>query len=209
MTGSLSSGFAELDRMAEVFRRTLSLLDALLATGDLPDGGSEVLATETLPHIEDVEEGFRASMQAASADLTELRRLVLQGGLGLPEPRDTAEARAALIEAMQARAGAGGERDIAPIPPRRLAAIEHARLVFALLPTTPPPAVRFPAGLRTYADIVPPRGPGELALRIEEIERELWGVATGHRPRSSDLTYRRVYGFFDAGERLTTALGLD
>ena len=203
MTGLASSGFAEFDRLGEVFRRTLELLDAVLATGDLPEGADEVLATETLPHIEDVEAGFRAHLRATDTNLEELRALVLQYGLGLPPPSNGPEMRAALIEAIQARTGAGGQRTIAPSPSRRLAALAHARLVFAMMPTTPAPAVRYPAGRRTYADIAAPRRPTELAERIEELERKLWRVATGQRPDPTDPAYRRVYGFFDIGERLT------
>ncbi len=199
-----TSGFAEFDRFGLVFRRARALLDALLVTGDLPDGGTEVLATETLPHIEDVEAGFRAWLRAGGNDLAELRHLVLHGGLGMPDPRDAGEARAALVEAMQAISGAGGDRAIRPAPVRRLAALEHARLVFALLPSTPAEEVHYPAGLRTYADIVPPRTPGELSMRIEELERELWWVASGRAPRAGDAAYRRTYGFFDAAERLST-----
>ncbi|MDQ3493740.1 MAG: hypothetical protein M3452_10860 [Chloroflexota bacterium] len=199
-----SSGFSDFDRLGAVFRRTLELLHALAATGDLPEGASEVLATETLPHIEDMEAGFRAGLRATGTDLEELRALILIGGLGLPEPRDTAEARAALIEAMQARAGAGGERILAGSPGRGLAALEHARLVFALMPSTPSPSVRFPTGRRTYADIAAPRSSAELAGRIEELERHLWHVASGRLPGTSDAGYRRVYGFFDIGERLVS-----
>ena len=197
-----SSGFSDFDRLGAVFRRTLELLHALAATGDLPDGASDVLATETLPHIEDMEAGFRARLRATESNVEELRALVLLGGMGLPEPRDTAEARAALIEAMQARAGAGGERTLAGSPGRGLAALAHARLVFALMPSTPGPSVRYPTGRRTYADIAAPRSPAELVGRIEELERRLWNVATGRVPSPSDAGYRRVYGFFDIGERL-------
>ncbi len=199
-----SSGFSDFDRLGVVFGRTLALLQAVMVTGDLPEGASAVLATETLPHIEDVEAGFRVRLRATETNLEELRTLILQGGLGLPEPRDTAEARAALIEAMQARAGAGGERTIAASPSRGLAALEHARLVFALMPSTPSPAVRYPAGRRTYADIAAPRSAVELAGRIEELERRLWQVATGRVPDAADAGYRRVYGFFDIGERLVS-----
>jgi len=203
MTELGSSGFADLDRVGDVFRRTRALLDALFAMGGLPDGASDVLANETLPHIEDVERGFRANLRTAESDLGELRALVLLGGLGLPEPRNEPEARAALIEAMQARAGAGGERRISAVPAQLSAAVEHARLVFALMPTTPSEAVRFPQGRRTYADISAPRSAAELAGRIEELERKLWRVATGGAVDRGDAGYRRVYGFFDVGERLT------
>jgi hypothetical protein len=199
-----SSGFGDFDRMSALFRRTRALLDAALATGDLPDGGSEVLAHEALPHIEDVEAGFRVWLRAGGTQIAELRRLVLQGGLGLPAASSPAEERAALAEALQSRSGAGGDRDILPAPVRRLAALEHARLVFALLPQTPAEDVRFPGPLPSYADISAPRSPGELALRIEELERQLWWVATGRVPARTDGSLRRTYGFFDAAERLTS-----
>jgi hypothetical protein len=199
-----ASGFAELDRLTQLFRRTRAVLDAVMAEGSLPDGGGDLLADETLPHIEDVEHGFRVRLRAAEAGVEELRVLVLQTGLGLPEARDRAEERAALAEAMIARSGVGGEREIAPAPARRLAALEHARLVFALLPATPREEVHYPAptGLRSYADIPAPRTPAELSLRIEELEREVWRLATGRPPRLVDAGYRRTYGFFDAAEWL-------
>jgi hypothetical protein len=81
--------------------------------------------------------------------------------------------------------------------------LQHARLVFALLPRTLAEDVRYPAGRRTYADISAPRRPAELAERIEELERSLWSVATGHRPRLSDGSYRRTYGFFDTAARIS------
>jgi hypothetical protein len=120
---------------------------------------SDVLATETLPQVEDMEEGFRIRLRANAAELSELRGLVLRAGLASTEARDPAEERAALIEAMQSLTRPTAERDIMPAPARRLAAIENARLVFALLPRTSPGDVHYPAGLRTYADIAPPRTP--------------------------------------------------
>lgn len=198
-----TTGFAEFDRLAILFRRTRELLDTLIATGDLPDGGSEVLATETLPHVEDMEAGFRVWLRAGEAGLAELREFVARAGLRLDGPHGRAEQRAALIEAMQGLSGAGGERAIAPPPVRRLAALEHARLVFALMPHTPANEVHFPAGLRSYADIAAPRTPAELATRIEELERSVWTIATGLRPRLSDGGYRRTYGFFDTAANVS------
>jgi hypothetical protein len=124
--------------------------------------------------------------------------------LGLPVADGPAERRAALAEALRARSGAGGERSLEPPPSRRLAALEHARLVFALLPRTPESDVHFPGGRRSYADISAPRSPAELAARIEELERELWWVAAGRPPHPSHSAYRRTYGFFDTAERLTS-----
>jgi hypothetical protein len=62
---------------------------------------------------------------------------------------------------------------------------------------TPASDVHYPAGLRSYADISPPRTAAELAIRIEELERSLWTIATGLRPRLSDLAGLLVGDFSD------------
>jgi hypothetical protein len=204
MAGVLGSGFADFDRLALLYRRTLEVLDALSLTGDLPADGSELLATQTLPHVEDMETGFRVWLRATGADLAELRAMVARGGVP-SEPANPAERRAALIEAMNVIAGAwrdGRGPHIEPAPARSLAAIEMARLVFALLPATPEVDVHYPVGRRTYADIPAPRRPTELVERIEELESSLWRVATGSVPPLTDARYRRTYGFFDAAARL-------
>jgi hypothetical protein len=198
-----ASGFAEFDRMAMLFRRTRELLDMVTATGELPDGAAEMLAHETLPHVEDIEQGFRVSLRAGTAQLDELRALVARAGLA-PEAASAAEERAALIETMHELALAGvSHPEILPAPQRCLAALQHARLVFALLPLTPAHDVHYPLGRRTYADIAAPQGAGQLAERIEELERSLWSIATQRRPRPADASYRRTYGFFDTAARLS------
>ena len=202
MNELVASGFGEFDRLALLYRRTLALLDEVSATGELPGDGSQVLAAETLPHVEDMEAGFRVWLRASATDRAELRAVLAHAGLSAIDPHTPAEQRAALIEKMQALTGAGGERDIEPAPARYLSALELARLVFAFLPATPPAEVHYPVGLRSYADITPPRTPGELVCRIEELERRLWHVAAGRPPRLHDAGYRRTYGFFDAAARL-------
>jgi len=198
-----SSGFAEFDRLALLFRRTRELLDVAASTGALPEGGSEVLADETLPHVEDIEQGFRVWLRAGAADLDELRAFVVRAGVGTAAAQSLAERRAALIEAMNEFAAAAGGPELLPAPARALAALEHARLVFALLPHTPPADVHFPQGRPSYADITPPRGPAELAERIEELERSVWLLATRRTARLTDSHYRRTYGFFDTAARLS------
>jgi hypothetical protein len=199
-----ASGFAEFDRLAVLFRRTRELLDMSMATGDLPSGATEVIAHETLPHVEDIEEGFRVSLRASAGELAELRALVARAGVNSVDPGSAAEVRAALIETMHDLAVAGRSRaEILPAPARCLAALQHARLVFALLPQTSSEDVHFPIGRRTYADISAPRGAGQLAERIEELERSLWAVATHRAPRPTDASYRRTYGFFDTAARIS------
>jgi hypothetical protein len=199
-----ASGFAEFDRMAIVFRSTLQLLDLVTATGSLPDGATDVIANEALPHVDDIEQGFRVSLLASAAELAELRALVSRAGVSSTDPTSPAEERAALIETMHAIArGSVGQPEIMPAPVRYLAALQHARLVFALLPGTPAHDVHYPVGRRTYADIGAPRGASELAERIEELERSLWAVATRRAPRVTDGSYRRTYGFFDTAARIS------
>jgi len=203
MSELVSSGFADFDRLAALYRRTRELLDEVAVTGEMPSDGSQMLATETLPHVEDMEAGFQISLRAPQARTDELRMLVARSGMVPPTSLDPAEERAALIEAIQKLSGTGGERELISPAQRRIAAINLARLTFALLPMTPSEDVHYPAGLRTYADIAAPRTPAELADRIEELERSLWHVATGRPPRLTDASYRRTYGFFDAATRLS------
>lgn len=197
-----TSGFADFDRMAAVFRRTRELLDYVTATHEVSAEATEVIATEALPHVEDIEEGFRVWLRAGAVDIAELRALVGRAGVGTSQANGAAEERAKLIETMHDLA-LSAHAELLPAPARALAALDHARLVFALLPHTAPDDVRFPSGRRTYADISAPRRPTELADRIEELERNLWAVATRHSPRVTDAGYRRTYGFFDAASRLS------
>jgi hypothetical protein len=197
-----TTGFAEFDRMAAIFRRTRELLDRVSATNEVPDEATQLIATESLPHIEDIEEGFRVWLRAGAVELGELRAIVARAGLAANRAQTVAERRAALVETMHELA-LTARTELLPAPARALAALEHARLVFALLPHTAPDDVHFPAGRRTYADIAAPRRPAELAERIEELERSLWHVATRHSPRLTDSAYRRTYGFFDAAARIS------
>ena len=198
------SGFGEFDRLLALVRRTRELLDVVVGRGELPDGGADYLAAETLPHIEDVRSGFQGWLRADAAPLAELHYLLLQAGALRVEPaRTPGEQRAAIAEAVLERAAGGGaDPTLERADAWALAALAHARLVLATIPRLPADEVRYPAGRRTYADIPTPRGPAELAGRIEEIERELWRTATGRAPRPTDPAFRRTYGFFDVAEHL-------
>jgi hypothetical protein len=194
-------GFAEFDHLALIFANARAVLDEVLATGDVSADASQLLATETLPHIEDVEAGFHARLRAAETGMAEMRMLVQRAGM--VAPHGPAESRAALIEQMQAISGAGGDRHVQPASTRRMAALHHARVVLALIPDTRSEDVHFPGLRSSYADIPVPRGAVEFVERVEEIERVLWRIAAGTPRSRHDGAYRRVYGFFDVGERLT------
>ncbi len=203
MTDLERSGFTEFDRLRALVRQTRELLDALVGEGSLPAGGADYLAGTTLPHLDRVEAGFRGWLRADQAGFAELQYLVLRVGSMRVEPaRSAAERRSVMLEAMM-EAAAVGRRSIVDVDAAwDLFSIAHTRLVLAFLPRLPDESVRFPAGRRSYADIPAPRGPAELADRIEELERQLWRTALGRSPSPADPAFRRTYGFFDAAERL-------
>ena len=201
------SGFSEFDRWLGLARRTRELLDAAVDEGGLPAGGADYLADRTLPHLEGVQVGFLGWLRADTAGVAELRYLLGRVASARVEgPADDAERRAAAAEETLERSlaarGARPASSLRGAEPWNLAALAHARVVLAFLPKIPDEEVRYPSGRRTYADIAAPRGPAELAGRLDELERQLWRTATGRTPDPVNPEFRRAYGFFDAADRL-------
>lgn len=205
------SGFSDVDRLLALVRRTREVLDGVAADSLLPEPARDYLTAMTLPHLEDVQAGFRGALRSDMAGEEELRYLLLQAAeFRVERPRTEAEARAADEEVIaEARSrltwGASRPREqvrIERAPTWQLAALGHARVVLAAIPRLPGSAVRYPAGRRTYADIPSPRGPAELADRIAELETCLWRIVRRRTAAPSDQAFRRTYGFFDAADRL-------
>ena len=203
------SGFTEIDRLLELVRITRELLDAVVDEGGLPDGGAAFLAERTLPHLEGIQAGFQGWLRSDAAGLDELQYLIRQvAALRVGPPESAAERRAAAAEAVLERAvadRAGSDRRrpaLVRAEPWHLAALGHARVVLALIPRAPDEAVRFRLGRRTYADIPTPRGPAELAERLQELEAQLWQMASGRIVPPLEPAFRRTYGFFDVADRL-------
>ncbi|HEU4673074.1 MAG TPA: hypothetical protein VFS32_09255 [Candidatus Limnocylindrales bacterium] len=201
------TGFAELDELLALVRRTRELLDAAIAEGELPDDGVEFLADATLPHVEGIQAGFRGWLRSEGVARAELQYLIgLTAGVRSADPASPADASAAAVE----RRLDERVRELWPVqhPLLRnaravdLVRLAHARVVLAFLPRLPGNEVRYPSPLRTYADISVPRGPAELLERLIELERLLWQVATRRRLPTHDPAVRRTYGFFDAADRL-------
>ena len=199
------SGFAEFDRLTDLFVRARDVLERVVREHDLPREESDFLAAAVLPHVELVEEGFRVSLRASGVELSELRWFVLGAGVGLPLPEGPASRAAAAAEdSLQQRVR---PPTVTTPTGNELAAIDHARIVFALLPNLPNHEARWPrrwphAG---YGDVDPPRRPSELAARIEEIERHVWWTAAG-RPSLDHPAYRRTFGFFDTAAWLGSSI---
>ena len=202
------SGFSEFDGWRALARRTRELLDAAVLERALPAGGADFLADTTLPHIEGIQTGFVGWLRSDAAGVAELRYLLGLVAATRVEPATSdAERRAAVADERSRRSSRGtdergGVASLRGAEPWNLAALAHARLVLAMLPAIPDDDVRYPAGRRTYADIPRPRGPAELAGRLEELERHLWRTAAGRLPDPVDPGFRRAYGFFDAADQL-------
>lgn len=206
------SGFSDVDRLLLLVRRTREVLDLVVADGAVSSAATDFLTDTTLPHLEDVQAGFQGTLRSDMAGVDELRYLLLQvAAFRVERPRTEEERRAADDESIaeaRSRLVWGADRPGRPVRIERarswqLAALAHARVVLAALPRLPDPAVRFPAGRRTYADIPTPRGPAELADRIAELETSLWKIAQGRTATAvTDPAFRRTYGFFDAADQL-------
>jgi hypothetical protein len=198
------SGFSQLDRILALVRTTRELLDGVADAGALPAGGAEFLEEATLPHLEGVHSGFQGSLRSDAAGADELRFLLLQVAQArVTPPVNEAERVAAAAEADAERhASTGRGSALLAFETWHLAAFAHARVVLALIPRLPEDRVRFPSGRRTYADIPTPRGPAEMHLRIDELERELWRAVTGRPSRPTEPAFRRAYSFFDTADQL-------
>jgi hypothetical protein len=203
------SGFSEFDEWRALARRTRELLDAVVVDRALPAGGADFIADMTLPHIEGIQNGFVGWLRSDAASIAELRYLLgLVAAVRVEPAASPAERRAAAAERANESLIAAHDADgrhlssLRGAEPWNLAALAHARLVLAMLPAMPDADVRYPAGRRTYADIPRPRGPAELANRLEELERQLWRTAAGRVPDPVDPGFRRAYGFFDAADQL-------
>lgn len=181
--GSRRNAVHELLALTGLYVRTRHILrEHVQAEGKLPTDEVQFLAERTLPHVEAMQQGFRWSVRASEAEVDELR-FVVSPLLPLADGEADTRAHRALDRPELAY----------------VAAYSHGRVVMGLVPRLPPELTTFPDGL-SYRDIWPPRGPGELKNRLEELERGIWEIASGS---PSDAIYhglhRRVYGFFEAG----------
>ncbi|HEX5828173.1 MAG TPA: hypothetical protein VFY23_11670 [Candidatus Limnocylindrales bacterium] len=194
------SRFAAFDDLVETCRRTRA---ALVAVVHERDGDGEmvrdIIAGESLPHVDAVWDGLIALARAGQFTPAELRDLVRRAAIMEPVPRSGPEAIAAAAEARTVHP------EIRPADGRLTLAAAHARIVFSVLPTLPPGAVAWPRAHRTYADIPRPRSEAELLVRVEELAQVLWRVAEGRARRDESL--RRALAFYEAGSRLSMSGG--
>jgi hypothetical protein len=191
-----SSFFSAFDTLLDTFRRTHVALHAVVHGQDR-DGAAlqRLLAREALTHVEAVLEGLVLMARTGQFSDDELRALVRRAGIVQAPAPGTSEARAAANEAAHDRPG------LRSVDSRTMLAAGHARVVFSLIPSMPPDAVTWPRQPRSYADIPVPRSAGEMLMRVEELGRVVWRVATGDERRDEPL--RRTLAFYEAGARFS------
>ncbi|HLB12243.1 MAG TPA: hypothetical protein VJO15_04715 [Dehalococcoidia bacterium] len=164
------------------------MVEYMSSSGWLSSEGVEYLATSTLSHIEDMHDGFTWTLRASEAELDELRYLLV--GYSPLEGQDEAHCHSVVVP---------------PEVMRQVQALQHAKVVFGVIPRLPQGQATFP-DQRSYFDIMPPKGVADLCDRIVELERGVWDTAMRKPPDSTDLSsFRRVFGFFDAAAWLATS----
>jgi hypothetical protein len=194
-------GSRSLDRLAVISLGTrMVLLQRLSASSAIDAIGQKYLSSESLPYVNRVADGLRASSRADDADALTLQDLVRRAGVVETPWPWTPDGLAAAVAAARERSLHAPK--LALDAGELLVNLGHARLVFALLPRTPAYAVGWPGRRASYADIDRPRDLSEITIRIEELERTLWAAATG--PLRTDPMIRRAYAFFETGALLAT-----
>jgi hypothetical protein len=190
------SGIPSFDAQTRAFRLAREVLALHLLGRHVADGSeTDVLTHEVLPAVERISRGVGLTARAQRLDSATTRDLLAREGLlsSFAPPGDEADRTAA---AREREAMSRGERRIDLTAGHALAAANHAQLVFAMIPRLPADLVtwpRFRIG-NGYADVLAPRGVGEVLERVDEMETVLWRTAAG-RDIEADERLRRTYAF--------------
>jgi hypothetical protein len=175
--------FKNLGEVADVARTLLA--QALARGGDRVDDQDKL--DTTLRHLGDVREGFLITVRTSSfRSRSELRDLV----------------RAILVDWRWLEPlGLKRTHPAAPLekPVVQVIAFAHAAVTLGAMRHLPSEHVTFPHPRKTYADIPPPRSPGEVLERIEEMETVIARSAIKPLHRFGREPVRRTYGYFETG----------
>ncbi|HID63560.1 MAG TPA: hypothetical protein EYP49_12600 [Anaerolineae bacterium] len=154
----------------------------------LPSSDQEYLSA-ILTHLGDAREGFALCLRTTSvSNPEELRYLVHRILFDW-----------SWLESLGLADKTGGE--IEPVGPQLLV-FAHTYVTLGFLPHLPPYQVTYPQGRPTYADIPVPHTPGEVLLRIEELEQVVSEASILPMGELEPDSLRRTYGFFEAGALL-------
>jgi hypothetical protein len=209
--------FVGIGELAETLTQYLSL--SLQYTSDhvgpqQPGGATglekmqQLILQQAKDHLTKVREGFVLSVRTAQVtDRSEIRYLLdrvlldweqFSRELGLEDEANTGDA--------PADQASGSDFDHPAIEHVRhqLLAYSMAAVALGHLPRLPSSQITFPRSYSdppTYSDISAPDSPGEMLVRIEEIEQMLWQIMVNDLGELVKHRYgplRRTYGFFEA-----------
>jgi len=154
----------------------------------LPSSDQEYLSA-TLTHLGEAREGFALCLRTTSvSDPDELRYLVRQILFDW-----------SWLEDLGLVSETGGEIESVG---SQLLIFAHTYVTLGLLPHLPPYQVTYPQGRPTYADIPVPHTPGEVLLRIEELEQVVSEASVLPMGELEPDPLRRTYGFFETSALL-------
>jgi len=185
------------DRIGAVCAATNDILVHHLSRKSDSETALLFLSSECLPYIERAEHGMHQLSRAAAHTRAELVAQVISAGINSAPWPGSPEGLAALIERERERLRA--PKKLARADPAELVAFGHARVILGLIPHSP--MVSYPVGPLTYEDVPVPRTAGEMALRIEELERTIFRVACGQIWQGDDM--RRTFAFFETAAGFT------
>lgn len=145
--------------------------------------------SKTLQHLGDVREGFILSQRTSpQISLSELRRLVQHILLDWD-----------WLSPLNLTLTPAGQLQLVD---QQLLAYNHALVALAAMPHLPAEAITFPQKRPSYSDLAPPALPGELLVRIEELERVIYQVEVMPAKTPAYSSLRRTYAFFEASSWL-------
>jgi len=198
-------GVPSFDAQTRALRLARDVLVARLREDRPPnETETELLAREVLPAVELIDRGLGLTERADRLDRATTRDLLRRAGLHR-EPGTVAERVAAEHErAIRAHDGTATIDLSAGVA---LAAANHARVVFSLIPRLPVELVTWPAPRigTGYSDIAVPSGIGSLVERVDELATVLYRVAAGQRIEP-DEHLRRTYAFCETSRWLELSL---
>lgn len=212
--------FVGIGELSETLTQFLSL--SLLYASDQPGGGSashstglekmqQMILQQAKEHLSKVREGFVLSVRTTDVnDRSEIRYLLdrvlldwdqLSSELGLDETEQPAEKSAAELETTQS---IDAEDPAIEHVRHQLLSYSMAAVALGHLPRLPANQITFPRSYSdppTYSDIAAPDSPGEMLVRIEELEEMIWKIMVndlGDLVKRQYGPLRRTYGFFEA-----------
>lgn len=185
------------DRIEAVCVATNEILVHHLSRRSDSETALHFLTSECLAYIERAEQGMAHLARASAHTRSELVAQVISAGVSSPPWPGSPDGVAALIERERERLRA--PKTLSRADPAELMAFGHAQVILGLIPGSP--VVSYPSGPSTYGDVPVPRTAGEMALRIEELERTIFRVACGQIWQGDDM--RRTFAFFETAARLT------